>query len=180
MGWDDNGLPTERRVQHHFHVRCDSRLRPDPEPFALIFNKRDYDSPPTNVSRSEFIELCLRLTREDEEAFKALFTRVGLSVDWRLEYSTIDNRCRKLAQMSFLDLFHKGHIYNLEAPMMWEVDFQTAIAQAEVEDRPGAGRFLFDSVWHPRGYALVSSDRANRLLPVRIRPRVTVHGGGDY
>src|SRR6187431_3484908 len=25
MGWDDNGLPTERRVQNHFHVRCDPR-----------------------------------------------------------------------------------------------------------------------------------------------------------
>ncbi|MYE72241.1 MAG: valine--tRNA ligase, partial [Acidimicrobiia bacterium] len=26
MGWDDNGLPTERRVQNYFGVRCDPSL----------------------------------------------------------------------------------------------------------------------------------------------------------
>ena len=51
------------------------------------------------MSRPNFIELCLELTREDEEAFKALWRRIGLSVDWREEYSTIDERCRHLAQL---------------------------------------------------------------------------------
>ncbi len=141
MGWDDNGLPTERRVQNYFHVRCDPRLPYEgdlalepPDPAAL-------KGPPRVVSRRKFIELCARVTREDEEAFKTLWRRLGLSVDWREEYATIDDRCRHLAQLSFLDLFQKGHVYSVEAPTMWDVDFQTAVAQAEVEDRPVRGAF---------------------------------------
>src|SRR6185436_14413399 len=78
---------------------------------------------------------------EDEKAFKALWERLALSVDWQLEYSTIDERARRMAQYSFLDLFRKQHVYNLEAPTMWDVDFRTAVAQAEVEDRPVKGAF---------------------------------------
>jgi valyl-tRNA synthetase len=141
MGWDDNGLPTERRVQNYFHVRCDPRAPREPglslEP-ATAARRRE---PPRVVSRPDFIDLCERVTREDEEAFKVLWRRLGLSVDWRQEYATIDRRCRHLAQLSFHDLFAKGHIYNVEAPTMWDVDFQTAVAQAEVEDRPTRGAF---------------------------------------
>ena len=89
---------------------------PDPE-------KIDPKSPPVEIPRSNFVELCLRLTAEDEQAFKNLWRRVGWSVDWRLEYSTIDSRCRATAQRSFLDLWHKGNVYSLEAPTMWDVDF---------------------------------------------------------
>ncbi len=141
MGWDDNGLPTERRVQNHFHVRCDPKapsvpgLRLEPPTAAEL------KGPPRVVSRPDFIELCLQLTREDEEVFKALWRRIGLSVDWREEYSTIDARCRQLAQLSFRDLWEKGHVYSVEAPTMWDVDFQTAVAQAEVDDRPTRGAF---------------------------------------
>lgn len=139
MGWDDNGLPTERRVQNYFHVRCDPHVPYEAE--LKLENNPDPKSPPKQISRSNFIELCLKLTVEDEKVFKALWTRVGLSVDWGLEYSTIDNHCRATAQRSFLDLFRKGHIYSLEAPTMWDVDFQTAVAQAELEDRNTAGHF---------------------------------------
>src|SRR5262249_51778507 len=93
------------------------------------------------VPRPNFIELCLRLTAEDEKAFKALWRRLGLSIDWHEEYSTIDERCRHLAQLSFRDLWEKGHLYSVEAPTMWDPDFQTAVAQAEVEDRPTRGAF---------------------------------------
>ena len=140
MGWDDNGLPTERRVQNYFNVRCDPRapveagLRLPPAPEKT-------KEPPRLVSRPNFIELCLELTRQDEEAFKALWRRLGLSVDWHEEYSTIDARCRHLAQLSFRDLWDKGHLYSVEAPTMWDPDFQTAVAQAEVEDRPTRGAF---------------------------------------
>jgi valyl-tRNA synthetase len=139
MGWDDNGLPTERRVQNFYNIRCGpsvpSRGVPEqPQP-------GNAKEPPTLVSRPDFIGHCLVLTREDEEAFKALWTRLGLSVDWSLEYSTIDARCREIAQRSFRDLWDKGHVYSLEAPTMWDVDFQTAVAQAEVEDRPTRGAF---------------------------------------
>ena len=139
MGWDDNGLPTERRVQNYYNVRCDPR-----EPYIPDLNLppggKD-DGPPRKVSRPNFIELCLSLTAEDEKAFKALWRRVGLTVDWNQEYSTIDQRCRRTAHLSFLDLYRKGHVYSNEAPTMWDVDFQTAVAQAEVEDRKVAGHY---------------------------------------
>ena len=140
MGWDDNGLPTERRVQNYFNVRCDPKapvvghldIGPAPE--------KTKDAPRL-VARPDFIDLCLRLTVEDEKVFKALWRRLGLSIDWGQEYSTIDERCRHLAQLSFRDLWEKGHLYSLEAPTMWDPDFQTAVAQAEVEDRPTRGAF---------------------------------------
>ncbi|HJQ84366.1 MAG TPA: valine--tRNA ligase [Candidatus Binatia bacterium] len=141
MGWDDNGLPTERRVQNYFHVRCDARAPYDPGLKMEPASGARLKEPPRIVSRRNFIELCLELTRQDEEAFKTLWRRIGLSVDWKEEYSTIDPRCRHLAQLSFLDLFAKGHVYSVEAPTMWDVDFQTAVAQAEVEDRPATGAF---------------------------------------
>ncbi|MBL8232509.1 MAG: valine--tRNA ligase [Bryobacterales bacterium] len=138
IGWDDNGLPTERRVQNFFNVRCDPTQHyiPNFDPATAANEKH-----PVRISRPNFIELCLRLTAEDEQVFKALWRRVGLSVDWRQEYSTIDDRCRRAAQVSFLDLFQKGHIYAVDSPAMWDVDFQTAVAQAEVEDRNTHGHF---------------------------------------
>jgi valyl-tRNA synthetase len=141
MGWDDNGLPTERRVQNYFHVRCEPGVAYEP---ALVLGGAGdsaREQPARPVSRANFIELCLALTREDEKAFKALWERLGLSVDWALEYSTIDPHSRRLAQASFLDLLRKGEVYGLEAPTMWDVDFGTAVAQAEVEDRPVRGAY---------------------------------------
>ncbi|MEE9607854.1 MAG: valine--tRNA ligase, partial [Myxococcota bacterium] len=141
MGWDDNGLPTERRVQNYFHVRCDPRAAYEAglelEPATAKLRKK----PARLISRPNFIELCHRVTQMDENAFKELWRRAGLSVDWSLEYATIDQRSRHLAQLSFRDLFEKGHVYNSDAPTMWDVDYQTAIAQAEMEDRPTPGAF---------------------------------------
>ncbi len=136
MGWDDNGLPTERRVQNFYHVRCEPQV-PYVEGLALQeATKAELKERPQLLSRKNFIELCHQLTAVDEQAFMALFRRLGLSVDWRQTYATIDDHCRKQAQASFLDLLTKGHAYQKWAPTMWDVDFQTAVAQAEVEDRP--------------------------------------------
>ena len=141
MGWDDNGLPTERRVQNHFHVRCDPRLPHDPALALEPATAKQDKEPPRLVSRANFIELCHRVTAEDEKAFEELWRRIGLSVDWTQVYATIDDRCRHIAQLSFLDLWRKGHVYNADAPTMWDIDFQTAVAQAEMEDRPRPGAF---------------------------------------
>ena len=141
MGWDDNGLPTERRVQNLFHVRCDARVPYEPDLRLEPATGARLKEPPRVVSRRNFIELCEQVTRQDEEAFKTLWRRLGLSVDWSQEYATIDRRSRHLAQLSFRDLWEKGHVYSVEAPTMWDVDFQTAVAQAEVEDRPVTGAF---------------------------------------
>lgn len=135
MGWDDNGLPTERRVQNYFHVQCDPSMPYEPDLSVRKKSGKTKKSPPRKISRRNFIELCTNLTRKDEEVFKELWKRTGLSVDWREEYSTIDSLSRKTAQYSFIDLYEKGHIYSDDAPTMWDVDFQTAVAQAEIEDR---------------------------------------------
>ena len=136
MGWDDNGLPTERRVQNYFGVRCDPSL-----PFNPTFMPPDKPGKqPIPVSRPNFIELCARLTAEDEKAFERLWRHLGLSVDWAMTYATIGRRAQRLSQLSFLRLVGRGLAYQLEAPTLWDVDFRTAVAQAELEDReqPGA------------------------------------------
>ncbi len=136
MGWDDNGLPTERRVENFFGVRCDPSLPYDPD-----------FSPPAeppkqkiSVSRRNFVELCVQLTEQDEVVFKELWQRLALSVDWSLEYSTISDHARAVSQRGFLEMLHRGEVYSTVAPTLWDIDFRTAVSQAELEDRerPGA------------------------------------------
>ena len=141
MGWDDNGLPTERRVQNFFHVRCEPGLPYEPGLELPMATARTFKSPPRAVSRRNFIELCALVTAEDEKAFMKVWQTIGLSVDWHEEYATIGEASRHLAQYSFLDLYRKGHLYTAEAPTMWDVDFRTAVAQAEVQDRATAGHY---------------------------------------
>ena len=140
MGWDDNGLPTERRVQNYYGVRCDAS-----QPYQADFEPPFRGEPPKNhhaipISRPNFLELCDELVEIDEQVFEALFRRLGLSVDWNHLYATIDERSRRVSQRAFLRNLARGEAYSHDAPTMWDVDFQTAVAQAEMEDRerPGA------------------------------------------
>jgi valyl-tRNA synthetase len=140
MGWDDNGLPTERRVQNYFGVRCDPSVGYHAD-FAPPFRgDPPKDHQPVPISRPNFIELCEELVLEDEKVFEDLFRRLGLSVDWSLLYSTIEDRARAVGQRAFLRNLARGEAYTQEAPTLWDVDFKTAVAQAELEDRerPGA------------------------------------------
>ena len=137
MGWDDNGLPTERRVQNVYSVRCDPTLPYDPD-LKLPFGRQGDVLP---ISRGNFIELCDEVVNEDEKRFKELWQRLGLSVDWNENYATVDERCRYVSQWSFLKLVESGEAELREAPTMWDVDFQSAVAQAEVEDRDREGAF---------------------------------------
>ncbi|MGJ9402684.1 valine--tRNA ligase [Arthrobacter sp. KK5.5] len=140
MGWDDNGLPTERRVQNYYGVRCDPKIaydaayRPPAQPAK---NQRDWDA----VSRRNFIELCEELAVEDEKVFEHLFSTLGLSVDWDLTYRTIDDTSRAVSQRAFLRNLSAGDAYMAEAPTLWDVTFRTAVAQAELEDREVAGAY---------------------------------------
>ncbi|MEU8007810.1 valine--tRNA ligase [Catellatospora sp. NPDC049111] len=144
MGWDDNGLPTERRVQQFFGVRCDPSL--PYEPGFTPSEKPGKSQVP--VSRRNFIELCERLTAQDEEAFERVWRLVGLSVDWSLLYTTIGTRARAVSQRAFLRALNRGDAYPAQAPTLWDTTFRTAVAQAELEDRdrPGAYHRL---VFHP-------------------------------
>jgi valyl-tRNA synthetase len=137
LGWDDNGLPTERRTQNVYGVRCDPSLPYDPS-FSPPETPSKNEVP---VSRRNFIELCERLTALDERAFEDMWRRVGLSVDWSLLYTTISDESRRVSQRAFLRNLERGEAYRAEAPTLWDVTFQTAVAQAELEDREVAGAF---------------------------------------
>jgi len=138
MGWDDNGLPTERRVQNYFGVRCDPTLPYDPDferPVDAGDEKAIKKRGDVNVSRRNFVELCHILTAADEQAFEDLWRQLGLSVDWSMTYATIDEHCQRVAQKAFLRNLERGEAYQTEAPSLWDVTFRTAVAQAELEDR---------------------------------------------
>ncbi|MGH3450198.1 MAG: valine--tRNA ligase, partial [Haloechinothrix sp.] len=139
MGWDDNGLPTERRVQRHYGVRCDPSLPYEPDFTPPIPPSPSGGELP--VSRRNFIELCHELTTLDEKSFEEVFRAVGLSVDWCLLYTTIGDRAQAVSQRAFLDSLAAGDAYRAHAPTLWDTSFQTAVAQAELEDRTVQGAF---------------------------------------
>jgi len=140
MGWDDNGLPTERRVQNYFGVRCDPSLPYDPD-FRPPGRPGTSGKEQRQISRRNFVELCKQLTMEDEQAFERLWRQLGLSVDWSLMYTTISDHSRAAAQRAFLRNLARGEAYAAEAPTLWDVTFRTAVAQAELEDRERPGAF---------------------------------------
>ena len=152
MGWDDNGLPTERRVQNYFGVRCDPSL-----PYDADFTPPEQPDAKRQVpiSRPNFVELCEQLVEEDEQVFEDLWRTLGLSVDWKQHYTTIGPKSQKVSQRAFLRNFARGEAYLQEAPTLWDVTYQTAVAQAELEarDYPGAYHRV---AFHPVGRNTVS------------------------
>ncbi|HEX4830311.1 MAG TPA: valine--tRNA ligase [Trebonia sp.] len=164
MGWDDNGLPTERRVQNYFGVRCDPALPYDPayEPPAEPGKQQ------VPISRRNFIELCERLTVTDEQAFEAMWRRLGLSVDWSMTYQTIDANARAISQRAFLRNLARGEAYMSEAPTLWDVTFRTAVAQAELEDRERPGAYHQLVFRGPGGQDLPIATTRPELLPACV------------
>ena len=168
MGWDDNGLPTERRVQNYYGVRCDPSL-----PYVAGFvpphdggegkSVKAADQQP--VSRPNFVELCERLTHEDEKEFENLWRHLGLSVDWSQNYQTIDSRAQKVAQAAFLRNLARGEAYAAAAPGLWDVTFQTAVAQAELEARDYPGHYYTVTFHRPDGQTVAIETTRPELLP---------------
>ena len=134
MGWDDNGLPTERG--------------------GNAKTAKPQNQMP--ISRKNFIDLCLELTTEDEKAFEHTFRTLGLSVDWNLRYQTIDDNSRAVSQKAFLTHLKNGQAYQAEAPTPWDVTFRTAVAQAEQEDHDREGAY------HRLGFTRAASSRVCR------------------
>jgi valyl-tRNA synthetase len=118
MGFDDNGLPTERYVEKKLKIRA------------------------AQVGRQAFIEHCLEASMEAERDYRALWQRLGLSIDWRYTYRTIDEHSRRCSQRSFLDLVRQGQAYRARAPMIWCPECRTAVAQADLEDRERSSEFV--------------------------------------
>jgi valyl-tRNA synthetase len=165
MGWDDNGLNTERRVENYYGIRCDPSLPHDPD-----FSPPERPDPKNKVrcSRPNFIALCAQLTAEDEQVFETVWRRLGLSVDWALTYATIGEPARRASQRAFLRDLARGDAYSAEAPTLWDVTYQTAVAQAELEDREMAGHTHRYAFRRPDGEAVVIETTRPELLPACV------------
>jgi valyl-tRNA synthetase len=173
MGWDDNGLATERRVQNYYGVRCDPSLPYDPSFTPPTEGGLAKGQQGVSASRPNFVELCERLVAEDEKTFEAVWRRLGLSVDWTQYYTTIADGARRASQRGFLRLLAQGEAYSAEAPTLWDVDFQTAVAQAELEDRLRPGAYHRLAFHRPGGLELLVDTTRPELLPACVA--VVVH-----
>jgi valyl-tRNA synthetase len=161
MGWDDNGLPTERRVENVYGIRCDPTLPYDPD-----FRPPEKPDPKRKVacSRPNFVELCVQLTTEDEKVFEDLWRHVGLSVDWSLTYQTIGAKAQRASQRAFLRNLARGEAYSAESPTLWDVTFETAVAQAELEDREQPGAYY--------KYGFARTDGTEKIFIETTRPEL--------
>ncbi len=173
MGWDDNGLPTEKRVQNYYGVRGDASRSYEPgytPKWHGTMSAKDVKDASKHevISRRNFIELCDERTVEDEKAFEALWRHLGLSVDWGITYRTIDDRSRAVSQQAFLDHLAAGTAYQSEAPGLWDVTFQTAVAQAELEARDYPGHYHRVAFQAPDGSPIYIETTRPELLPACV------------
>jgi valyl-tRNA synthetase len=171
MGWDDNGLPTERRVQNYYGVRCDPTLPYDADftpPFEGGEGKSVKAADQVPISRRNFIELCERLTVEDEKQFEALWRTLGLSVDWTQSYRTIADEALFTSQLAFVRNVERGEAYQALAPTLWDVTFRTAVAQAELEDREQPGHYHRISFHRPDGGTIEIETSRPELIPACV------------
>ncbi|MFP3018425.1 MAG: valine--tRNA ligase [Candidatus Tisiphia sp.] len=144
IGFDDNGLPTERLVEKQKQLRAAS------------------------MARDEFIEICKEVVISEEEKFRSLFNQMALSVDWTLEYQTINPLSQKISQMSFLDLVDKGEIYRNNQPMLWDPVDQTALSQADIEDQEKTS-MMNDIIFHTsKGEKIIIATTRPEMLPACV------------
>jgi len=171
MGWDDNGLPTERRVQNYYGVRCDPTLGYAPgfePPLEGGEGSSSKAADQLPISRRNFIELCERLTVEDEKQFEDVWRALGLSVDWTQTYRTIGDPAQRVAQRAFLRNLARGEAYQAEAPTLWDITFRTAVAQAELEDKEQPAAYHRIGFAKPDGDPLFIETTRPELLPACV------------
>jgi valyl-tRNA synthetase len=164
IGWDDNGLPTERRVQNYYGVRCDPSLPYDPQ----FQPPAEPPKQALSIARGNFVELCELLTEEDEKAFEDLFRRLGLSIDWSTKYQTIDANARAASQRMFLHNLARGEAYQADAPTLWDVTFRTAVAQAELEDRERDSAYHAVTFHRPDATTVTIETTRPELIPACV------------
>ena len=144
MGYDDNGLPTARFVERQLGISA------------------------TEVGHEAFMQQCLALSVEAEKEYEALWRRLALSVDWCYTYRTIQDRCLRISQYSFLDLYHKGLAYRQRAPTIWCPECGTAIAQAELDDLERKTAFYTLAFRLENGTTLPIATTRPELLPACV------------
>ena len=153
MGYDDNGLPTERLVEKRLGITA------------------------AQVGRNAFIEKCLQVSEEAEQNYQALWQRLGLSIDWRYTYRTIDELSRRTSQRSFIELARQGQAYRREAPAIWCPECHTALAQADVNDLQRQSEFNILAFRMEDGHLLPIATTRPELLPACVA--VFVHPDDD-
>jgi valyl-tRNA synthetase len=171
VGWDDNGLPTERRVQNYYGVRCEPALPYDPDFTPPGGQGRAAPRGQVPVSRRNFVELCLALTEQDERAYAETWRRLGLSMDWSISYRTIDDRAQAVSQRAFLRDLATGEAYLAEGPSLWDVTFGSAVAQAELEDREIGGHY-YRIAFEPDGSSGGPGGPGGPVLVATTRPEL--------
>jgi valyl-tRNA synthetase len=139
FGFDDNGLPTERLVEHDEKIRA------------------------MDLSRSEFNERCIHTISRYEHEFKEMWESLGFSVDWTLQYQTISKTSQRISQRSFLELVEKKKAYMKESPVLWCTECRTSIAQAELETKDIASTFHYLEFMTPRGPLMIATTRPELL-----------------
>lgn len=111
FGTDDNGLPTERLVEKSLGIKA------------------------KEMPREKFIQVCMDFLKKELPRFIQDWKNIGISCDWDIYYSTINEHSRRIAQWSFLDLHKKGRLYRKDAPAMWCPECKTGVAQVEAQDK---------------------------------------------
>lgn len=144
MGFDDNGLPTERYVEKTYGI-----------------NKRQ-------TTRKAFRELCLQETRKIAAEYERLWRALGLSVDWSVRYSTIDDHCRRTAQKSFIELFRLGRVYRSDEPVLWDIQLETSLAQADLDTVTRTAKLHQVAFKGPESAPLVIATTRPELIPACV------------
>jgi len=144
MGFDDNGLPTERFVE------------------------KKYKIDKSRTTKKEFIELCLKETEKGIETYRNLWNSLGISVDWSKTYSTIAPLPTKVSQWSLIDLYKKGVLYRQELPILWCPNCQTAISQSDLEDKEKNSKMNYLSFPVQNGESVVIATTRPELLPACV------------
>ncbi len=106
--FDVNGIPIEERVERKLNI-----------------TRKDID-------RHEFTKICSDFAEKNIETMTDQFIRLGESMDPTIYYQTNAEYYRRITQISFIELYNKGHIYKGKFPVNWCPRCMTAMADAEV------------------------------------------------
>ena len=144
FGTDDNGLATQLYIEKLKNVRA------------------------SQMDRQEFVGLCLEtLSKELRPSFMQDWKRLGISCDFSVYYTTIDEHCRRISQWSFIELYNMGRAYRKEAPAMWCPKCGTAISQVELEDKERPSTFN-DIIFNIDGKDVTIATTRPELLPACV------------
>ena len=141
FGTDDNGLATERMIEKMKNVKGQF------------------------MKRKEFVDLCLKTLEEIRPDFVYDWKRIGISADFSIFYTTINEHSQKVSQKSFIGLYNMGRSYRKEGPTIWCPECQTAIAQVEMKDEEKMTNLVYIGAKTEKGDAITFATTRPELYP---------------